>query len=99
MGAPAPGVPDRFGSSITRRNALAQALLSGGTDHYELYLDTRNPSQIQLHYRSKYAFAIEAFQSGRRIAAMSAGVSCREHRSGGYVKGYICQASGFRKQP
>jgi hypothetical protein len=94
MGANASHVPDDV--RIRRRTPVFQALLFDTGAGYELGLEARLPPS-KPPFRLKFAFTVELFQSGRRISAISTGMSCRDVSSGGH-KTRRCVTVGFRKR-
>jgi hypothetical protein len=87
---------------IARQTAALKLTLSGAQGHYQLFLKPRLPTSIQTHYLLKMAFAVEVTQAGRRISALSSGVTCRERRVGrnrDVIIGFTCRPSGLRKSP
>ena len=100
MGPPASGALEDFGD-IERRSATTTLALRGSHGDYRLFAGPRLPAQLQGRgYRLKVAFAVELLQSGRRIGAMSTGLSCRSRLlRGAVIVGFSCRAVGFRHQP
>jgi hypothetical protein len=99
MGAPISGVPERVELlDIRRHNVEVKLTLSGGTGNYEFSVAPRFPSSSK-GFHLKFGLVVEAFQAGRRIGALSNGVSCGPNKSGGAYKGFKCQTSGLRKSP